>query len=126
MRRMLSKAGAGLVVAAIASAPAYAGETHSPARSMFSAASLEGAVRQVSRQGKARSAQTPEAPSASKEKDSIFNGMLIGAAVGGVGGSALIVVASGGSDDFRKAMWNVSALPTLGGAAIGALIDALR
>ena len=62
----------------------------------------------------------------SRRKDSILNGGFIGAAIGAVGGSALIVAAAGGSDDFPKAMLNVSAVPALGGFAAGALIDALR
>jgi len=40
--------------------------------------------------------------------------------------TALIVASSGGSDDIPRAMWNVSLLPTLAGAAAGAVIDALR
>jgi len=51
---------------------------------------------------------------------------LIGAAIGGVGGSALIVAAHGGSDDIPRAMLNVCALPVVAGFAAGALIDALH
>jgi tetrahydromethanopterin S-methyltransferase subunit D len=59
-------------------------------------------------------------------KDSVIDGGLIGAAIGGVGGSFLIVVASGGSDDVPRAMLNVAAIPAVGGFAIGALIDAMH
>jgi membrane associated rhomboid family serine protease len=58
-------------------------------------------------------------------KDSILNGGLIGAAIGGVGGSFLIVAASGGSDDVPRAMLNVAVFPALGGFLVGALIDAM-
>jgi hypothetical protein len=59
-------------------------------------------------------------------KDSVLNGGLIGAAIGGVGGSFLIVSALGGSDDFPRAMLNVAAIPALGGFLIGALIDSMN
>ena len=70
--------------------------------------------------------QADRAAAGQPKRDSILNGALIGAAIGGVGGSALIVASSGGSDDIARAMWNVSLLPTLAGAAAGAVIDALR
>lgn len=59
-------------------------------------------------------------------KDSVVDGGLIGAAIGGIGGSYLIVSASGGSDDFPRAMLSVAAIPALGGFLIGALIDGMR
>ena len=61
-----------------------------------------------------------------EKRDSILNGGLIGAVIGGVGGSALIVASRGGSDNIPRAMWNVALLPTLAGFAAGAVIDGLR
>jgi len=49
--------------------------------------------------------QTDGAAGRQPKRDSIRNGVLIGAAIGGVGGSALIVASSGGSDDIARAMW---------------------
>ena len=62
----------------------------------------------------------------SGQRDSIWNGGLIGAAIGGVGGSALIVASRGGSDNIGRAMLNVCVPPALAGFAVGALVDALR
>lgn len=59
-------------------------------------------------------------------RDSVLDGGLIGAVVGGVGGGFLIVAASGGSDDAPRAMLNVGALPALGGFVIGAWIDSMQ
>ena len=59
-------------------------------------------------------------------RDSVLDGGLIGAGVGGVGGGFLIVAASGGSNDFPRAMINVGALPALGGFALGAWVDSMR
>ena len=59
-------------------------------------------------------------------KDSVIDGGLIGAVIGGVGGSYLIVSASGGSDNFPQAMLSVAAVPALGGFLIGAVIDGMR
>jgi hypothetical protein len=60
-----------------------------------------------------------------RKRDSLLNGALIGAAIGGVGGSALIVASRGGSDNIPKAMWNVSLAPALLGAVAGAVVDAV-
>jgi hypothetical protein len=93
---------------------------------LFSPSSIERHVRQSNR----ASDQVPLTPASSanstRRKDSVVDGGLIGAVIGGVGGSFLIVAASGGSDDVPKAMANVAALPALAGFAIGAVVDALR
>lgn len=80
------------------------------------------------RQAAGRSARLPiqDAAGRAPRRDSIWNGGLIGAAIGGVGGSALIVASRGGSDDIPRAMLNVCAVPALAGFAVGAIIDALR
>ena len=70
--------------------------------------------------------RTHDAAGTFRRRDSIWNRGLIGAAIGGVGGSALIVAAHGGSDDIPRAMLNVCALPVVAGFAAGALIDALH
>ena len=57
-------------------------------------------------------------------RDSILNGGLIGAAVGGVAGSFLIVAASGGSDDVPRAMFRIASFTAPVGFLIGAMIDA--
>jgi len=62
----------------------------------------------------------------SPRRDSIWNGALIGAAIGGLGGSALIVASHGGSDNIPRAMLNVCVPPALAGFAVGAIVDALR
>ena len=66
------------------------------------------------------------APERSGRRDSIWNGGLIGAAIGGVGGSALIVASRGGSDNIGRAMLNVCVPPALAGFAVGAIVDALH
>ena len=102
---------------------AAAGEAWSRRPARFSAGALAQAV-QASQQpkGSAPLLRTKNG----KRKDSILDGGLIGAAIGGVGGSFLLVVAAGGSDDFRGAMLRVSPLTALGGFGVGMAIDALR
>jgi hypothetical protein len=91
----------------------------------FSPRALERAVRECG--ACSRTVQAGQtSTSQSRQKDSILNGGFIGAAIGGVGGSALVVAASGGSDDFGGAMLLVSPWTALGGFAVGAAIDALR
>ena len=70
--------------------------------------------------------QPQNAAGRSGGRDSIWNGGLIGAAIGGVGGSALIVASHGGSDNIGRAMLNVCVPPALAGFAVGAIVDALR
>ena len=70
--------------------------------------------------------QAPDGVVRSPRRDSIWNGALIGAAIGGLGGSALIVASHGGSDNIPRAMLNVCAPPALAGFAVGAIVDALR
>ena len=128
MRTLRPVCAAALLTALIA-APARAAERSEslpaarPQTPIFAPTNLErfvrGAVPRTTGQADGASARQPK-------RDSILNGVLIGAAIGGVGGSALIVASSGGSDDIARAMWNVSLLPTLAGAAAGAVIDALR
>jgi hypothetical protein len=95
-----------------------------PARPL-SPSALERIARDTSR-GRGGVQLSQQSGSAARRKDSIVNGGLIGAVIGGVGGSFLIVAASGGSDDFPRAMRKVAAVPAAGGFAIGALIDALH
>jgi hypothetical protein len=70
--------------------------------------------------------QPQNAVGRSGQRESIWNGGLIGAAIGGVGGSALIVASRGGSDNIGRAMLNVCVPPALAGFAVGAIVDALR
>jgi len=92
---------------------------------MFSPESLQRAIRESAARSPAQRSDQPARPS-TQAKDSIWNGGLVGAAIGGVGGSLLLVAASGGSDDFGKAMLKVSPITALSGFAIGAVIDALH
>ncbi len=127
--RTLKPVGAVALLAALAATPARAADQPEslraarPQAAIFTSANLErfvrGAAPRTARQADGAAAGRPK-------RDSILNGALIGAVIGGVGGSALIVASSGGSDDIPRAMWNVSLLPTLAGAAAGAVIDALR
>jgi hypothetical protein len=97
-----------------------------PRQSAFAGAALTRAVQAgIGRPAEGRSRNGANAP-ARKTADSIFNGGLIGAAIGGVAGSFLIVAAAGGSDNFPRAMLNVSLLPAAGGFALGAALDALH
>lgn len=91
----------------------------------FSPNALERVVRD-SQQSDSRMRQSRTTSSPTVRKDSILDGGLIGAAIGGVGGSFLLVVASGGSDDFGGAMLKVSPLTAAIGFGIGAAIDAFR
>ena len=123
MKRLL----AGLAIAAVslsAVPSAMAGERDQPQRGIFALDRLEPLVRLAIEKEERLRVQTPagRAP----KRDSILNGGLIGGAIGGVGGSALIVAARGGSDDIPRAMLNVCAVPALAGFAAGAIIDALR
>ena len=115
-----------VMVVACASAPASAEDVSRRPAGPLSPGALQRVVHENGRRadGVLLSRQSGSAPR--KRKDSILDGGLIGAAIGGVGGSALIVAASGGSDDIPRAMLNVAALPALGGFALGALVDALR
>jgi tetrahydromethanopterin S-methyltransferase subunit D len=119
MRTVLVRTVLAMVVAGMAST-AGAQETPRPARP-FSQKALERVVRENSQ----KRGGVPLSRYAGGRKDSVVNGGLIGAAIGGVGGSFLIVAASGGSDDFPRAMMNVAAFPAIGGFVIGALIDAM-
>ena len=114
-----------IVATGLGTGPAWAGEAPAPPSGRFSAAALDQVVRRGMDDGTVRLSQGT-ADQTWKRKDSVLNGALIGAAIGGVGGSALIVASRGGSDNILKAMWTVSAAPALLGAAVGALIDALR
>jgi len=116
----------GMVVAATVlslAGRAAAGQPASPAPGMFSAQRLEPFVRQAVATARQPSQDTARRSSG---RHSIWNGGLIGAAIGGVGGSALIVAASGGSDNIPRAMLNVCVPPALAGFAVGAIIDALH
>jgi predicted lipid-binding transport protein (Tim44 family) len=94
---------------------------------VFSAQRLEPFVRQAVASAPAPARQpSQDAARRSSGRDSIWNGGLIGAAIGGVGGSALIVASSGGSDNIPRAMLNVCVAPALAGFAVGAIIDALH
>jgi hypothetical protein len=121
----VSRAGM-LVAAALMSvaSPVAAEEPARPGPGIFSPSRLAPYVRQaVEAQPGPSQAQASDRP---KGKDSILNGALIGAAIGGVGGSALIVASRGGSDNIPRAMMNVAVLPTVFGAAVGAFVDALH
>jgi hypothetical protein len=118
--RMRAAAAAALVVAMVGPAAAEQAPP-SPAR-VFTMERLERFVREAEL---TRAAQDGQA-TAQRRRDSVLNGALIGAAIGGVGGSALIVASRGGSDNIPKAMWNVSLGPTIVGAVAGAIVDALR
>lgn len=123
MRRLL--AGLAMTAISLSAVPsAVAGERDQPQRGIFAADRLEPFVRAALEKDNWSRAQGPagRAPN----RDSIVNGGLIGAAIGGVGGSALIVASRGGSDDIPRAMLNVCAVPALAGFAAGAIIDALR
>jgi hypothetical protein len=105
-------------------APAAAEERQLPAApGIFAPSRLEPFVRQAA---SAPAAPRQETAARAPRRDSIWNGGLIGAAIGGVGGSALIVASRGGSDDIPRAMLNVCVPPALAGFAVGAIVDALR
>jgi hypothetical protein len=100
---------------------AAAQESPRPARP-FSPKALE---RVVHEQSKSR-VGVPLSRYGKGGKDSVINGGLIGAAIGGIGGSYLIVSASGGSDDFPRAMLIVAPIPAVAGFALGAFIDSMK
>jgi hypothetical protein len=118
-------AGLLMVTMVMGAAPRADAEEQRRAPALFTPSRLEPFVRQAI---EARPAPPRAQGTAARapRRDSIWNGGLIGAAIGGVGGSALIVAAHGGSDDIPRAMLNVFVPPALGGFAVGALIDALR
>ena len=60
------------------------------------------------------------------KKDSVLNGGLIGAAIGGLAVPPLLIASRGGSDDIQRAWMKVAPVPTIAGFAIGVLIDAMR
>lgn len=123
MKRLL----AGLAMAAVslgAVPSALAGERDQAQRGIFAPSRLEPLVREAIEKDERLRGQT--SAGRAPKRDSILNGGLIGAAIGGVGGSALIVASRGGSDDIPRAMLNVCAVPALAGFAAGAIIDALR
>ena len=120
MRTVLVRTVLAMMVAGMANAAA-AQEAPRPARP-FSPKALERVVHDNSQSP----SRAPKSRYGKGRKDSVLDGGLIGAAIGGVGGSFLIVAASGGSDDVPRAMLNVAAIPALGGFAVGALIDATR
>ena len=105
--------------------PSVAEEPKTAVPGVFSAARLEPFVRQAVEAPRARQT-SQDAAGRSPRRDSIWNGGLIGAAIGGVGGSALIVASHGGSDNIPRAMLNVCVPPALAGFAVGAIIDALH
>jgi hypothetical protein len=96
-----------------------------PARGLFSAERVQPLVHQSLDSGRTKREPLAAAGGA-RQRDSIWNGGVIGAAIGGVGGSALIVASHGGSDNIGRAMLNVCVPPALAGFAVGAIIDALR
>jgi hypothetical protein len=118
---------AGLLVAAVMMGAAPPADAEEPrgVPAVFTPSRLEPFVRQaIEARPAVRRAQSTGARSPGR--DSIWNGGLIGAAIGGVGGSALIVASRGGSDNIPRAMLNVCVPPALGGFAVGAIVDALR
>jgi uncharacterized protein YcfJ len=83
------------------------------------------ALHRVIRESTSTSPSAPRAQpsnSSTRKQDSILNGGVIGAVIGGVAGSLLWVAAAGASDDFTKATLKGA----VGGFAIGAVIDALH
>ena len=126
--RRLNCVYAAALLTAVALAPARAEEPVVPAAkpetaAIFAPASLARYVRGAEPERRQRSG----GPAVDQRKhDSVLNGALIGAAIGGVGGSALIVASRGGSDDIARAMWNVALFPALAGAVAGTVIDAWR
>lgn len=92
---------------------------------VFSPERLQPLVQRALDSGTAKR-QPHAAAGGSRRPDSIWNGGLIGAAIGGVGGSALIVASRGGSDNIPRAMLNVCVAPALAGFAVGAIVDALH
>ena len=122
----LARTGVALLILGILSGPAAAQDRSLPARRPFSPKALERIVDETARARNGRPLSQTSTSASARRKDSIINGSLIGAAIGGVGGSALLVAARGGSDDFRGAMLNVSPWTALGGFAVGAIIDALQ
>ena len=103
--------------------PAMA-EERVESKDVFSAHRLAPLVRQAADRSTRPALQ--DAAAREPRRDSIWNGGLIGAAIGGVGGSALIVASRGGSDDIPRAMLNVCAVPAIAGFAVGAIVDALK
>jgi hypothetical protein len=96
-----------------------------PARGLFSAERVQPLVEQALDSGRTKR-ELPGAAGGARQRDRIWDGGLIGAAIGGVGGSALIVASHGGSDNIGRAMLNVCVPPALAGFAVGAIVDALR
>ena len=86
--------------------------------------SLESLVREAV---KREAALKPQATTlAASKKDSVLNGGLIGAAIGGLAVPPLVIASSGGSDDIRRAWLKVAPVPAIAGFAIGLVIDAMR
>jgi hypothetical protein len=126
MTAKLARIGVVMLVMGAMSTPASGQETPPRSSGLFSPSTLERLVRESS-QGSPRIRLSQTTGSGSnRRKDSILNGALIGAAIGGIGGSFLLVAASGGSDDFRGAMLRVAPVTAFAGFVVGAAIDALR
>jgi hypothetical protein len=120
-RERMQKAGAAVLALAMAT-PAWADTAPVGTDRIFSDERLRRYVHEATPSRAAQDGTSGRRP----KRDSLLNGALIGAAIGGVGGSALIVASRGGSDNIPKAMWNVSLAPTIVGAVAGAIVDALR
>ena len=118
-------AGLWVVTVGLSLAPPAAAEERRRPAALFTPSQLEPFVRQAVEASPAPS-RAQDAGVRSPRRDSIWNGGLIGAAIGGVGGSALIVASRGGSDNIPRAMLNVCVPPALAGFAVGAIIDALN
>jgi hypothetical protein len=119
---------AGMLVAAVVMGvvrPAAAEDRMAAAPGVFSPGRLAPIVRQ-SVEAQPMRPQAQAASAQPRRQDSILNGGLIGAAIGAVGGSALMVASRGGSDNIPRAMLNVAVWPAFGGFAVGAMIDALH
>ena len=118
---------AGLAMAGVtlsAVPQAAAGEREQAGRGVFAPHRLESLVREaVEREARSKPQDTTVA---TPKKDSVLDGGLIGAAIGGLAVPPLIIASSGGTDDIQRAWLRVAPVPTIAGFAIGAIIDALR
>src|SRR5262245_48323043 len=71
----------------------------------FSPEALQRAIRE-STPSSVRAPRAQPSGGSTRKKDSVWNGGVIGAVVGGVGGSLMLIAATGGSDDIGRAMLN--------------------
>jgi hypothetical protein len=114
-----------MLVMAVA-APVGAEEPSSPQSSPFSTQALQRVIRDASAGvSSVRLSRHAAAQARGGRRDSVLNGGLIGAAIGAVAGPYLLVRATHGTDDYRKAMLTLAPFTALAGFGIGIGIDGM-